>query len=74
MWHRGEAHRRTHLRDIRLHNNAGMDLPVCEAGRSILRTESTFTTTGELARVTCPRCLAQAAKRYPWAYTINREA
>ena len=68
MWHRGEAHRRIHLRDIRLRNNAGMDFPTCESSRKLLRTESTFTTTGDPREVTCDRCLRAAKVRYAWAY------
>jgi hypothetical protein len=68
MWHRGAAHRRIHLRDIRLRNNAGMDFPTCESTRKILRTESTFETTGDIKQVTCERCQRAARVRYSWAF------
>lgn len=61
------SRRLLHMRDIRLFNNAGMALPVCEAGRTFLRVDCGFDTVNNYEMVNCPRCKKQAPKRYPWA-------
>jgi hypothetical protein len=65
---------KTHLRDIRLRNNAGMDFPVCQAGARLLDTDKgRWPTTGEWSAVTCLKCLKQAPKAYPWAYAHKQQ-
>jgi hypothetical protein len=63
---------KTHAKDIRLANNAGISLPVCIANARILNTDHP----GIIARpdepVTCRRCLAAWPKRYPWARPLRR--
>jgi hypothetical protein len=59
---------KTHLRDIRLRNNAGMAFPVCYAGAELLDVDKGhLPTTGEFADVTCEHCRVRGPKRYPWA-------
>lgn len=60
---------KTHLRDIRLMNNAGMQFPLCYANAPLLDVDkSALPTTGNAADVTCKRCAVQAPGRYSWAY------
>jgi hypothetical protein len=60
--------RHIHWTDIRLRNNAGMDIPVCKAGAKLLDCDSgRLPQSVYLKHVTCPRCKRLAPKRYPWA-------
>lgn len=71
------ATRLAHIRDIRLANNAGINLPACKAGARLLNTsfrgrvlpyaEAVKTNSGP-----CPACVKAYAKRYPWA--LERKA
>ena len=65
---------KSHLRDIRLRGNAGMDFPLCYAGAERLDLDKgRLATVGTLAETDCKRCRKMAPKAYPWAYR-NREA
>lgn len=60
---------KTHLRDIRLKNNAGIDFPLCRAQARLLDFDNTeLPTSGDMAEVTCNNCKRLAPKYYPWAY------
>lgn len=65
--------RRTHLSDIRLHNNAGISFPLCQVGTKALDLEKTgWKTSGNTYEVNCKHCIRMAPKRYPWAlYTFT---
>lgn len=63
---------KTHMRDIRLAGNAGMQFPVCYASAELLDTDKGYLpTTGEFKEVTCAHCRRMAPKRYPWASFAN---
>ena len=59
---------RTHFRDIRLRNNAGMDMPLCYAQRKgpLDMDASRFPTTGKQDEVTCLHCRRLIPIVYPW--------
>ena len=65
-----------HLRDIRLHNNAGITMPVCRvAVRGCQDMDAArLRTTTRMDQVTCQRCVARARRWYPWAYARTRHA
>jgi len=49
--------KRTHKRDLRLRNNAGMDYPACQVTDGPLDTDKgRWTTTGDDDKVTCKNC------------------
>ena len=57
-----------HIRDIRLRNNAGIDMPVCKASAELLDMDATrYPTTGDRKQATCKHCIRQYAHRYAWA-------
>jgi len=58
-----------HIRDIRLHNNAGISMPVCYAAqKGPLDMDKTGCKTSPLVvDITCKHCLRVFPKRYPWA-------
>lgn len=59
---------KTHLVDLRLKNNAGMDFPVCYAGAARLDLDKGhLPLTSNAAEATCQHCKRQQKKRYPWA-------
>jgi hypothetical protein len=59
---------KTHFRDIRLRNNAGMDFPLCFASAPLLDLDKgCLSTVADFAKVTCQHCKRMAPKRYPWA-------
>lgn len=63
-----------HMSDIRLHNNAGINMPVCKAGAKRLDLDaSRMKQTDDFSKVTCTKCRARHPKRYPWAVR-RREA
>lgn len=68
-WHVGVVP--WHMRDIRLQNNAGVSVPVCEAGRTYLRACGWAITT-KLEEVTCKKCKAQFSRKYSWAMGVAR--
>ncbi len=57
---------KTHIRDLRLRNNAGIDIPVCKANARLLNTSSRYEFT-TIDKPTCKLCLRLYPKRYPWA-------
>lgn len=60
---------KTHLKDIRLYNNAGISMPLCRATARLLDLDATaWKKTGKWEEVTCLNCLKMAPQRYPWAY------
>jgi len=63
---------KVHYGDIRLHNNAGINFPVCYAGAELLDMDKTILRTGGYEVVTCKHCLRIAPKRYPWARLVER--
>ena len=57
--------KKTHYRDLRLRNNAGVDFPLCYADAPLLDTAKSYLpTTGRLDSVTCKRCLAITKARH----------
>jgi len=59
---------KTHMEDIRLHNNAGMSFPVCYAGARLLDLDKAhLPITSNQKEVTCSHCKRAFAKRYSWA-------
>jgi len=59
---------KTHMRDIRLRNNAGIDFPVCCRNAPALDLDkSRYPTTGNIKEVDCKRCLKSFPRLYPWA-------
>jgi len=64
-----------HYADIRLSNNAGIELPVCCAGAALLDMDkSRLPMTIDHGAVTCARCIKAHAKRYPWAHVLGKVA
>lgn len=63
---------KTHIADIRLANNAGMNFPVCRAGDRLLNLDCGHWQMVKAEEVTCRRCQAAYARRYPWAMSTNR--
>jgi hypothetical protein len=60
---------KTHLADLRLHNNAGIRYPLCKSGPDLLNLKATsWPLTNELTATTCKHCFRLALARYPWAY------
>ncbi len=59
---------KTHLRDIRLHNNAGMSLPMCIANESLLDVDCDWPITLDKHAVTCDNCKDAAMIRYSWVH------
>jgi hypothetical protein len=60
---------KTHMRDIRLRNNGGMDYPVCQANAKLLDlTKAHWPLTGDLTKVTCENCKRSYPLQYPWAH------
>ena len=52
---------KTHMRDIRLRNNAGMDFPLCKAGAELLDLDAgRWPLTGKYSEVTCAHCRRHA--------------
>ena len=67
---------KVHLRDIRLHNNGGMDFPLCCANpaQGLLNLDKgRLPTAGKIEEVTCKNCLQRAPLYYPWAYPPIKE-
>ena len=63
---------RTHYRDLRLRNNAGISIPVCKAGEKLLDLDSSaWPITLNKAKVTCKRCISAWARAYDWAGPIG---
>jgi hypothetical protein len=55
---------KTHFRDTRLYNNAGMLFPTCYAGAVLLDTnKSWLPTTNNQTNVTCQHCLRKLGYR-----------
>lgn len=55
---------RLHFRNVRLRNNAGLDVPECKASAELLDLDSShLATTGDRNAVTCKRCLLALTKR-----------
>ena len=64
-----------HISDIRLSNNAGIDMPVCVAARpGPLDLDATAWPTVAPDDATCQHCRRAFAKRYGWAMTARRRA
>ena len=58
---------KTHMRDLRLRNNAGMDFPTCQANAPLLDLEaSRWEMTRDPFAATCKNCSKIYRKRYPW--------
>lgn len=63
---------KTHMRSIRLRNNAGIDFPVCYSRAKLLDLDkSALPTTGEASECTCKRCMAACLKYDGWAYSAK---
>jgi hypothetical protein len=62
---------KTHIRDIRLFNNAGVSLPVCKANAKLLDTECRAPIAAHPDQATCAHCRRLYPKRYPWARKVN---
>ncbi len=62
IW-RGILGKLTHIRDLRLFNNAGMEIPTCKAGARLLDTGRRYQFAGKV-EATCARCKAQYERRY----------
>lgn len=61
---------KTHIRDIRLYNNAGISFPVCRAGAEMLDLDCTrYEMANPETAATCLRCPDAYKKRYPWTQT-----
>jgi hypothetical protein len=59
---------KTHIRDIRLFNNAGISMPVCYAIQSPLDLDKTGLPISQRPeQATCKHCQRVYPKRYPWA-------
>lgn len=60
---------KVHYPDVRLGNNAGIDMAVCYANRNgpldLNKTGLLLTT--DKSKVTCKNCPRVFIKRYPWA-------
>jgi hypothetical protein len=55
---RKEKKRKTHFRDVRLFNNAGMNFPTCRANEKMLDLEAAWLPiSAEIHEVTCKHCL-----------------
>lgn len=57
---------KTHIRDIRLFNNAGISMPVCYAGATPLDTDKCRLPCAPVKQATCKRCQRAYPKKYPW--------
>jgi hypothetical protein len=56
---------KTHFRNIRLRNNAGMDFPECKAYQEYLDLDSgRWPTTGNQKDVTCKNCIKMIKKQW----------
>jgi len=59
---------KTHIRDIRLYNNAGISFPLCYAGAKFLDMDKTgLPMANREEAATCKKCQKRFPKRYPWA-------
>ena len=55
--------KRTHFRDLRLFNNAGLEFPTCKANAKLLDLDARrLPTTGNIKEVDCPKCLNKIRK------------
>jgi len=55
-----------HRRDMRLHNNAGMNFPVCRVSDKPIDTAlCAWPTTADPSKVTCKACLKMHTELYP---------
>lgn len=66
---------KTHIRDIRLFNNAGLSVPVCKATAPLLDLDSLAWEFSDNAKdATCKSCVARYPRRYPWTkqHTADR--
>ena len=61
---------KTHIRDIRLYNNAGLSVPVCKATAPLLDTTSTGWEFAHKKEATCKVCRARYTRRYPWTREV----
>lgn len=58
---------KTHIRDIRLFNNAGLSVPVCKATAPLLDLSSTAWEFADSKKdATCKGCVKRYPLRYPW--------
>ena len=58
--------RKTHIKDIRLANNAGIAFPVCQANVDLLDMDKTGWIMAPADQATCQHCRRLYVKRYPW--------
>lgn len=65
---------KTHIKDIRLYNNAGMSFPVCQASAKLLDTDKSAWKADRARKATCKHCMRAYAKRYRWAMTEDTQA
>lgn len=56
----------THIKDIRLQNNAGVIYPTCLSGKSTMTMTSAFAF-ADSDKATCKNCIKCFKKYYPWA-------
>jgi hypothetical protein len=63
---------KTHIRDIRLFNNAGMPFPVCQANAPLLDVDKARWPYADKSVATCKHCQRLYPKRYPWTKTATR--
>jgi hypothetical protein len=65
---------RTHIRDLRLFNNAGISFPVCRASDEKLDLDkSSWPTVAHPKDSTCNNCKIAFRKRYPWAESPEKQ-
>lgn len=62
---------KVHKADLRLRNNAGLNIPVCKANAQLLDTQHNLEVTNENEKVTCKHCKRAWNKNYPWANPIK---
>lgn len=72
-WHKPA----THLSDISLYSNAGINFPVCLATARLLDMDATGrkqVNEDRIEQVTCLRCLRAYKRRYAWAWNARKQA
>ena len=58
--------KKTHIRDIRLFNNAGMSFPVCQANAPLLDLDKGHWPCARREQATCKHCQRAYTRLYPW--------
>ena len=65
---------KTHIRDIRLSNNAGMSFPVCYSTAKLLDLDKSRLAMAMAIKpkdATCKRCLSMYPRHYPWTKGVG---